>query len=164
MINARQHIVAAIIAIGVVAPTMWMLLDRDPPHKRDNGQILADDPMDCGLPPDAPRGAIYPGSCIAVDWKVKTIRTCRPSTENSVTRTIKDSQGKIHTLAPVVAFLGKADPTRRELVRNFVLPSGIPPGPATYSASACFTCNPLHVFFPVCVEKPDISFEIEKPP
>lgn len=158
----KTHAAAAFFAIAFAAPAAWMLLDRDPPHIRESGQILADAPADCGLDDDAPKGGIYPGSCVAVEWKIKTLRTCQRSSTNSTMRRITDAQNVRWPIGPVETVLGGTHP-RRDLVRNFILPSGVAVGPASYHAISCFTCNPLHYLWPVCVDKPDIPFEVARP-
>lgn len=141
-VNVRQHIAAAFFAIAIVGPAVWMLIDRDPPYVREWGEITPKHPA--------------PGDYIAVQWRLRAIRNCPPNTPGNISRVIIDATGKRHTFEPTPA----AVPA---LTRSLQLPADITPGPAVYRSHACFTCNPLHHFWPVCVTQPDLSFEVVKP-
>src|SRR5688572_6242042 len=86
--GSGQHLAAAFVAIFVVVPMGWMMLDRTPPHVRSDGEIVPVSPRHCGLPDDTPQGLVA-GSCVKVEWKIRRIRDCRPDGEFNVTRQLR---------------------------------------------------------------------------
>lgn len=147
--NLRQHIVAAFVSVGVVAPIAWMIMDRTPPYTRLSGEVI----------PATPR----PSDDVSINWETKVHRNCPPSTDYNVTRTIIDSIGKRHEYEPIEGVYGTETQTSSTLVRVFKLPDNVSIGPARYRSSACFACNPMHYFWPVCVSEPEIKFEVVRP-
>lgn len=167
--RARRDTRSAIIgflSVATVVPLVWMLMDRDPPHMR-TGEIVVADPRNCDLPEDAPHDAIRAGSCVEVKVHLKVGRDCPAAGAENVTRHLRDALGvtkPIGSLRSIYGRGGVAPVDSIAEIRNFlVLPSPMPAGPATYISSACFACNPLqHLFWPVCIDKPDIRFEVAK--
>lgn len=151
--NWKRQLTAALVAIVFVAPTVWMLMDRKPPFVRIGGAVQPQDPK--------------PGEWIEIHWQINVTRVCPPKRRFNVTRIIIDGAGKIHEFTPVEGMYGKPGPGRPEgqeqLVRSFQLPTAITPGTATYYSSACFVCNPIHYFWPVCVDTPKLHFNVAKP-
>jgi hypothetical protein len=151
-------------AVAIFAPIFWWAIDREPPFIRDNGIITPADPKECGLGKDAPQGALVPGSCAHVDWSITSIRTCLPSGRYSVTRWIHGVTHDGRWPLPSVGSVLTAKNLPSEFSRSFVIPLDMPAGTANYGSSACFACNPLqHLIFPICVDKPEISFEVVRP-
>jgi hypothetical protein len=143
----RTSMVAAFVSVILFGPALWMLLDREPPFAVISGHI-------------DPPNPVVNGS-IMVTWDIKTERSCRPSSRAKVTRTIVDSKGVRHAYDPVNAIYGTPDQQRNDKVERTVpLPENIT-GPAKYSSVACYACNPLQEFWPICVQMPEINFEIE---
>lgn len=165
MIDARRHIVPAMIAVAIVVPSGWWLMDRDQPYVREAGEVVAAAPDRCGLPDDTPAG-LYPGSCVGVEWKIKSLRACPASEPFNVHRILIDSvgEGARHSLPATGSIYGRTSPGG-DLSRYFVIPKDMPSGPARYSSSVCFACNPLQrVMFPICVDKPELAFTLSEPP
>lgn len=144
-----RNVFAAIFAIFIFAPLLWFVLDREPPYMRLNGVI----------DPPVPK----PEDWIKVVWQIHPLRNdCRPIGPRGLTRTIIDGAGQVIDIDPVdTLYDGGSSP----IVRSFQLPRGATPGHSRYRASACFACghNPLHYLWPICVDKPEISFDIGKP-
>lgn len=165
MIDARRHVVPAIIAVVVVVPNGWWLMDRDAPYVREAGEVVAATPDRCGLPEDGPVG-LFAGGCASAEWKIKPLRACRSYERFNVHRTLIDSvgEGSRHTLPATSSIYGRTAPGG-DLTRYFVIPKEMPIGPTTYVSEACFACNPQqHLVLPICVDKPALSFTIEEPP
>jgi hypothetical protein len=134
------RIVASVI-IGIAGVLFYMATDRDPPFQRGPGRIFPVNPL--------------PGSAVEVEWEGKRIRDC----DGYVYRKIIDSHGVVFSIegVPVTYFKTRnPDP----LVRYFRLPVGAAPGPAKYIATTHYYCNPLHRWWPIVVETPQIDFNL----
>lgn len=144
--QVTQHGVAAIIAAIFVIP-LWMLLDRVPPYRIDEGRVIPQMPLK--------------NSDITVEWDVTPLRSC--ATQGGyVTRTIIDQKGIPHTYKAVNAVYTTNDQFKEDQIkRNIPLPENIT-GPATYSSYACYPCNPLQLWLhmPICIQTPTLQFEI----
>src|SRR5205085_295667 len=103
-ITTRDFLVAAIVVV-LSTPFFWMLLDRTPPYIRISGEILPADPENCALA-GAPKGGIYPGSCVAVVWKIHPTRICPPSTPTNIQSNIVDGANIRWPIEPVSGFYG----------------------------------------------------------
>src|SRR6266566_7883867 len=62
-------VVASMVGIFLLAPTLWFALDREMPYVRSDATIVAVEPKLCGLPDDAPQGRIIPGSCVMLHMR-----------------------------------------------------------------------------------------------
>lgn len=144
-----RNAIAAFFAIAVFAPVIWMLLDREPPYTRSSGRIEPSNPA--------------PGDFISVHWNIRVERNCPPVVPRNINRTIIDSTGKYHDFEAVEGLYGTSPKALPGISRTLRLPKDITPGPAKYRSQACFACNPIHYFWPVCVSQPDIAFEISRP-
>jgi len=138
--------IATFIAVGFFAPVLWMALDRVPPYERLSGTIKPDYPT--------------PGSNIEIEWEIKTLRACIPSARLSVRRQIVDAKGTVWNFDPTTSVYYDETTRGRQINRSISLPRGVATGPATYRSMACFSCNPIHALWPVCVDKPEITFTI----
>lgn len=148
MKHLGQNAGAAFIAIAIVAPILWMLLDREPPFIVTDGRVIPPNPTSNGL--------------IEVVWDITPVRSCQPYSSATVTRTITDSKGVQHTYAPVHAIYGTPDQHEAGLIdRTIPLPENIT-GSAQYSSVACYPCNPLQYLLglPICIRMPAVPFEI----
>jgi len=140
-----RSIIAAAVSVLIVAPLVWMSLDREPPYEIISGAIDPERPT--------------PGATIMVNWTVKTIRSCRVKSQG-VTRELVDSKGVTHTYTPTPTHFTPGD----DLVQRVVqLPDTLPVGVTKYHSIACYSCNPLQELFPVCIHTPDITFIVEWP-
>jgi hypothetical protein len=124
---------------------MWFTLDREPPYDVIGGVISPDNPM--------------PGQEITIVWDVKVERACPLSMRSSVQRTVVDSKGVKHDYSKVAAMFDSAT-TGATITRNVQLPENLAPGPATYSSVACYSCNPMQEYWPVCVHTPEVHFNV----
>jgi hypothetical protein len=164
-------LVAAIALVPVVGYPVWCMFDRAPPYVRNSGEIRPGPPEMCGLQPDDPTSGITgPGSCVTVEWDIRVVRNCRPDRPGNLIRRIRDSEGVVHTITDLTSLYGRSEKPPTALTRYFLLPSGVQTGPATYSSSATFACNPLQeygpsfLFPPIAVDRPDIKFTVEGTP
>lgn len=145
--TTKISMTAAFIAVALFAPVFWMLLDRDPPYVRTSGEMIPANPE--------------PGAFVSVKWTIQVERVCSPSVPRNVTRTVVDAKGVIHDYEPVDGIYGtKNQETAGGITREFQLPLSIAQGHARYHSSACFACNPIQHFWPVCIDTPDIPFDI----
>lgn len=150
-----QHIASAFIAIFLLAPTLWMAIDRGAPYDITNGSVEP-----------AEGDKIVPGSRVTVRWDVKILRDCSLSRSSYVDRTVVDKNGFPHPIARTPATYGarQASPTR--IVNGFPLPSNMPPGLAIYQATPCYACNPIQEYVPgllICVRMPEVPFTVSEP-
>lgn len=169
--NRQRRAVIGFMSVAFVVPTVYMLMDRDPPFTRV-GKVVPADPKHCELPPNMPHvppsrqllpaDAIRAGSCVEVIWDIVVKRNCPQAGPDNVVRHIRDSTGILRSIGSLRGLYGRLGDVPTSGIRNFfVLPSPMPLGPATYSASACYACNPLqHLVWPICVDQPDITFEV----
>ena len=136
-----QEIISAVVTVGIMAPILWMAMDRSPPFEIVTGHI---EPMDVPL-----------GGSLDIVWHVRPLRLCSLH-RATVTRSVIDSIGIAHRYAPVNAqFSGET-----KLERSITLPPTMAEGPARYSSLACYPCNPLQELWPVCVQTPELKFNV----
>lgn len=161
----RRNAIIAFLSVAVIVPFVWMIMDRDPPYVRTDGEIVAANADDCGLPAGGSRGlGVRAGSCVEVQWHVKTIRNCPAAGPgDNVVRHLKDSIGVTKPIGSIRRDAPESESSPSNTIKQFlVLPSPLPIGQASYISSACFACNPLqHLFWPICIEG-NIDFEIVK--
>lgn len=164
-VSLTEMLVTLMLAAVLVVPIL-MVLDREPPYVRESGSIIAANPKDCGLEDGSiPSGAIYPGSCVTAEWKIREVRKCPPNVRDNVTRSIRDGANVIHPITPVAGKFGTPQQQAEGITRYFRLPMGATDGPAEYRATATFACNLLqYVVFPIAISEPDIQFRIEPLP
>ena len=167
--NNRDMIIFVIA--GVAAFPIWMLMDRDPPYIRESGiMVAASSDSLCGsmelMSIDASTTDIFPGSCVSVDWKIRTLRNCPPDTPFNIHPRITDSTGLRVTLAPTRGKFGTPDQSieSSSIYRYFRLPVSLAPGLATYESDVTYACNPTHYIWPLHVTEPKIPFLISVKP
>jgi len=166
-----RDMVIMVIA-GVAAIPIWMAMDRTPPYIRESGMVsLAMSDTLCGSmslqSTDAATTAeIFPGSCVTVDWKIKTLRNCPPDVTDNIHPRITDATGVRFTLAPTRGKFGTPvqDILDPNIYRFFRLPVAMSSGIAIYESDVTYACNPLHYIWPVHVIEPKISFTVQPKP
>lgn len=149
----KRNAVPAFVAIVFAAPTMWWLMDRQPPYENHVGRIIPDNPK--------------PGDLITVEWKLDIHRVC----DGWIQREIVDRHGAIACIYDKQPAIRRdqlyaqqvgSEPDR--LSRSFPLCARATPGPAKYRAYTCYQCNPLQRWvWPICLHTPDIEFTIARP-
>lgn len=144
VVGKKQNIMAALFSLLFWAPVAYLSLDRDPAVIRHSGFITP--------------AIVTPGTEATVTWRVTIARTC----SGEVRRVITDRDGVEWRLAPVPS---EADVNvgQKTITRQFIIPLGASPGPATYKAIVTSKCNPIHYLWPVVNEKPTLNFEIGPP-
>lgn len=141
----RQGFIATFVSMIVVAPVLWMLLDREPPYTFQSADIS---------PSDVPQGAE-----IHITFRVKQTRA--PCGPGLVYRELKESSGKLHVYDPVMR-AAPPDIVNNQFTRISKLPDNIGSGPTMYRGMACYTCNILQNWlrWPVCVSTPNVTFNV----
>ena len=100
MTNVRRpNVVAVFIAVVLVAPLLWMVMDSAPPYQIVDGYVVPDNPVK--------------NSSVEIRWDVTPLSSCAPQRGASVTRTIVDSKGVAHKYAPVPATYGTNEQFRQ---------------------------------------------------
>lgn len=172
MRERRRNTIIAFMSVAVVVPIVWMMEDRDPPYVRSDGDLVAVEPNNCGIPGPVqdqgrmlgPHSPIHAGECVEVKWTIKTLRNCPASGDkDNVTRSLRDAIGVTQPIGSLRRNIFEHE-SPQGITRQFmVLPAPLPAGPTLYKSSSCFACNPLqHLFWPICVSSPDITFEVVK--
>ncbi len=162
--NKRDAVIFAIV--GVAAFPLWMAMDRTPPYIRESGILTAaqSDTLcgSMGLQSAEASPEIYPGSCVAVDWKTRTLRNCPPDIPFNIHPRITDATGVRFTMEPARGKFGTPDQSILDpnIYRYFRLPVGMAPGAAIYESDVTYACNPLHYFWPVHVNEPKVPFTV----
>lgn len=159
----RQNIIAAFFSVFVVVPVTFMLLDREPPYVREQGEIVPFGrwQAECGSAIDPEPTGITPGACVGVRWSIRVIRNCPPANARSINRSLTDSEGVRWPLATVPGHYGTTPAPLPAITRYFRIPSGAARGPAVYQSSAAFACNPLQHWWPIIIDKPDVQLDIK---
>lgn len=138
-----------VFAFLVFGPIWYAIIDREAPFVRVEGGVN-------------PNPAVA-GSRVEISWRMKTRRTCRPASNTNLTRRIIDARGVVWDFAGIPSIYGLERPER--IARQLDLPRGIAKGTARYKSEACYICDPftLQRFWPICINEPDLSFEVIAP-
>lgn len=144
----KQALIAVMISLLVVAPLIWMAMDRDPPWEFSEVEIS---PVD-----------VRQGDEIAITFTTKQLRRmCGPGL---VYREFRDSSGRLIVYDPVQRAEAPELDSKGKFTRSAKIPLGMDPGPAVYRGTSCYTCNPLQNWlrWPICVSTPDVHFNVLK--
>jgi hypothetical protein len=142
---SRQIAIAAFVSVLLVAPTMWMLMDRAPPYTFESVEIV-------------PHDAVQ-GEDIQIHFTIKQDRpACGVGT---IYREYREASGKLQLYEPIKRD-AVADPNNNQFTRIETLPDSISLGPTIYRQTACYICNPIHSLlrWPVCVSTPNVHFNV----
>lgn len=153
---SRFTFLAACLGIGTYIA--FMLLDNVPPYVWDVEKSYA-------LPSPA-----IDGGRVTVFWKIKTVnRICPASSQRTFrdasTRDLDKDGNRIPYSGDLVATYdatpaaSSVRSTDDRIVRTFVLPRGLPTT-VDYSSHVCFSCNPLQKIWPLCLDTPELTFEV----
>lgn len=148
-----QHIIAAFIAIGVVSPTVLMLMDRVPPYEFERVEISPTN--------------VLPGGEIEITFTVQRLRpSCGPGTVYRWFREMAlSSDGvptrKLHTYDAITR-AREPEIVDGKFTRRSKLPDNISAGPVVYYGQSCYTCNPMQgmLRWPVCASTPEATFNV----
>lgn len=144
-VSVRQNLVAAFVAVGVIAPPVWMLLDREPPYRFEHVEI-------------APANVVQGGE-ISITFTIKPLRTsCGPGL---IYREFKEETGKLHVYDPIQRVEAPVL-NDNKFTRYSKLPDNISPGQTIYRGISCYTCNPMQglMRWPVCASTPSATFNV----
>jgi len=127
---------------------VFMWFDTTPPFEFDASQSR--------VIPEVARS----GTQIRVDWKVKVHRLCPGSNVRELFDPVTKARLAYYdpvSTASDAALEGNDD----HLIRTFLLPKRISPGPVGYRAHLTYRCNWLQRFFPLQITTPDLFFTLE---
>jgi len=120
------HIAAAAFSFIVAAPVVAMLADNTPPIIVVNTEMH---------PPQ-----VVAGQTVRVTWTAREFRAC----DGVVNRRFIDSAGVIFDTAPIpTVYRRQLSGGGRSFSREIQIPSGMSPGPAIYTGTRRYWCNPL---------------------
>jgi hypothetical protein len=131
----------AFAGLGTVNLAIW-IVDRDPPIIYEDARALSD--------------TVVQGGTIEVEFSVFRTRICPLVTK----RWLYDAANDRHSIPQFTTGLRLL--AGRETYRRLItIPPAAVPGPARYSVTLDYICNPLQNFFkPIRVESPPIKFNI----
>ena len=135
---------AAIVAVVLVGPAVYAVIDRDPPIERVRNYA-------------APYEVVQ-GGTLNVHWDYWKTRTCQVAVDEEIV----DSAGTRHHLGSFVTD-GGLDLGHLMAVTHTVVPPDTEPGKAIYYRHFRYQCNPVQVGWPIRLGPPDIPpvvFEI----
>lgn len=140
-------ILSALISAFLIAPTVYMIADNQPPFEYD-----------------AERSYVVPrvtesGRQMLVHWEFKRINRICPG---SITRYVVDRRTTARFSYDPTPAATTVEIGEDHLDRTFFLPQEVPPGPKWYYATAEFACNPLQRFYPMRVQTPRLPFEVKE--
>lgn len=147
--HAFRWLPAVIIVIGAGQTIAWAI-NRTPPFTVLEGRII---------PP------AIPGGVLRIDGVVK--RDLSRDCDLEVTQWVEESAGYRHYLNPVamraesIRKLEEISPGRTQYAA--AIPPTVKPGPAVYHAESRYTCNPVHLLWPISIIT-RIPFNVETPP
>lgn len=146
LLHAMRWLPYSVIILALLQVAVWVV-ERTPPFKVIKGTII---------PPTVA------GGVLRIEGQV--IRDVSRNCNLFVTQWVEDSVGFRHYLASVemqAESIRKLEEISPGVTRYApALPPGIPAGPATYHAESQYTCNPVHLAWPITIIT-RISFIIE---
>lgn len=116
--------------------------DRTPPTRLISTEVLTP--------------TVEPGGIIQVRYVVQRDRTC----DTRADRMLFDSEGRRKPLDDINS-AGPLGPTT--YIATAEVPTWFALGKARYVTSSVFTCNPLHVLFPIVATPREIEVEVVAP-
>jgi hypothetical protein len=101
-------------------------------------------------------GPVYPGGKVLVRWNVFRERACRATRQDLVI-----DVNSLRWIVASMSFDGPPGPLGFDTyVTATALPIDIPTGPAVLRVTLTYKCNPIHDFWPVVSQTPDIPITI----
>lgn len=95
-----------------------------------------------------------PGGVLQIRIPLVRDRLCH----TTINRRLVDARGEAFDLG-ITVYPHGTGPKGEDLFRSEIqIPAGMALGPATYTASACYRCNPVHWLWPVCDVQRTTSF------
>lgn len=143
-----KHVAAAAFSLIVVAPIVWMGLDRRPPFTVVAGEVVPDE--------------IRPGGTYRIKWSIiNPPRRCR----GTVQRALIDSQKVVWIMVPYPSLFGQSIVTTDLKPNAFVgrvykMPDAIAPGPVIIRTALSFECNFTQKWMPIEVGPIDIQARV----
>lgn len=148
LFTKKQLFFAIPVSILIVAPLIWMTVNRNPPWEFSEVTI-------------SPTKVVQGGE-IEITFTTKQLRgTCGPGV---VYREFRDSLGRLIVYDPVLRSEAPTLDSRGQFTRSAKIPLSMDPGPAIYRGTSCYTCNPLQSWlrWPICVSTPEVPFTVLK--
>lgn len=122
----------------------WMWVDNELPYTYfpDESAITPNPALD--------------GGQVTVNWKIKVHRSCPGTSQRMMLDGKTRRQVATYDATPAVTSVTTAD---QNLVRTFMLPSGLPPE-VIYKSNIGFECNLLQKIFPLRQVTPELRFRV----
>lgn len=120
----------------------WWTIQRDPPIRLDAIEVLTE--------------RVSRGGEIRVSYTVERRELC----EVVVERFVIDSDRVIHLIEPRRYSSGRGSIGVDQYVERAPVPAGASYGPAVLREILIHTCNPVHRFWPIRQQLPEVAFEI----
>ena len=141
----KTHFIAFFVSGLFIVPSMWLVLDREPP-------VIVEDAAYIGPWP------ITPGESFYIRYSVNRKKLC-PYTiqplifDGASVRYVLEQQN--------ILAAGPLGPDIYEVERT--VPEGAAHGWARYSTVLEFYCNPIQRYWPVQMVTPTVRFKVERP-
>jgi len=135
-----------VVLMLVTAVLVYMWFDTTPPYVFDaSGSEIIPKKVEAGMQ-------------IRVDWKVKFNRICTGTNIRELFDPVTNARLAVYDPVPTAS--SAALERGNHLIRTFLLPRRLPPGPVGYRAHLVYKCNWLQNFFPIEMDTPDLFFEL----
>lgn len=133
---------AWIVLSLVLGYPLYLVLDRDTPFNFVEGRI---EPT-----------TVHPGDEVTIRWTTTVRRDC----DGLIHRSFTDSTGALFPMEPVPAVYSQVR-EGNSFARNFRVPFGLAPGPATYNVRAYYWCNWMQRYvWPIAAHSPRAEFMV----
>lgn len=133
--------VFGLAALGTINLAIWVA-DREPPIIYEEAKALSPE--------------VEQGGTIEIEFSVFRTRICPLITK----RWLVDAEDERHSIPQFTAGL-RLLAGRETYRRSITVPLAAAPGPAEYSVTLEYVCNPLQKFFgPIVVNSPPIRFKV----
>lgn len=142
-----QHVAAALVlVVSGLLITGFVTRDRAPPVSFEHGEIIPNE--------------VRAGQRVVVRWTTHWNRQCEGELSREVSGPDNVVKAYRMRVLRVPVYLG-----RQTADTTFIVPIGMPPGPATYDGIIRFTdCGLTSRWHPIVVQVPQLSFTVLPPP
>lgn len=139
-----RHIIGLFVALFVIVPISWLMLDRRVPVTIN---VLHVDPI------------AKPGALLKVSWELSIHRR---HCDGEVVRSIVDAAGVIHSYDVVSAPSYRGETERAIFSREIMLPTSIAIGPARLIVGRIYWCNTIQKYWwPISTPRREVHFIVQ---
>ena len=141
--------VPVVALVAIVATHLIFVVDRTPPIRLTNGVVIPE--------------KVHPGATISTDWKLERIRDGAWS--SVLSREIIDGRNKVTRLDSQI-ISDVVFPSNPWITKSTNIPYDAQYGSAKYRLVGCYRSQGFSLtrWFPVCVQWPELRFEIVPKP